>query len=108
MHGFSSGSQTQHRLNSCGARAELLLGMWDLPGPGIEPVSPALAGGLFTTEPPVKLRAVILNGEVGEGSLGGAIWAKPEGGEKLAMRRSGERVPKYRTHVKKQKNTNSY
>ena len=66
--------------------------MWDLPGPGIEPVSPALAGGLFTTEPPVKLRAVILNGEVGEGSLGGAIWAKPEGGEKLAMRRSGERV----------------
>ena len=28
--------------------------MWDLPGPGIEPVSPALAGGLFTTEPPGK------------------------------------------------------
>ena len=25
--------------------------MWDLPGPGIEPVSPALAGGFFTTEP---------------------------------------------------------
>ena len=28
--------------------------MWDLPGPGIEPVSPALAGGFFTTEPPGK------------------------------------------------------
>ena len=26
--------------------------MWDLPGPGIEPVSPALAGGFFTTESP--------------------------------------------------------
>ena len=27
---------------------------WDPPGPGIEPVSPALAGGFFTTEPPGK------------------------------------------------------
>ena len=26
----------------------------DLPGPGIEPVSPALAGRFFTTEPPGK------------------------------------------------------
>ena len=25
---------------------------WDLPDPGIEPVSPALAGGFFTTELP--------------------------------------------------------
>ena len=24
---------------------------WDLPRPGIEPVSPALAGGFYTTEP---------------------------------------------------------
>ena len=28
--------------------------MWDLPGPGIEPMSPALAGRFFTTEPPGK------------------------------------------------------
>ena len=28
--------------------------MWDLPGPGLEPVSPAWAGGFFTTEPPGK------------------------------------------------------
>ena len=28
--------------------------MWDLPGPGIKPMSPALAGGFFTTEPPGK------------------------------------------------------
>ena len=28
--------------------------MWDLPGPGIEPVFPALAGGFLTTAPPGK------------------------------------------------------
>ena len=28
--------------------------MWVLPGPGLEPVSPALAGGLPTTVPPGK------------------------------------------------------
>ena len=28
--------------------------MWDLPGPGVEPVSPALAGGFLTTAPPGK------------------------------------------------------
>ena len=28
--------------------------MWDLPAPGLEPVSPALADGLFTAEPPRK------------------------------------------------------
>ena len=34
--------------------AQLLCSLWDLPGSGIEPVSPALAGRLFTTEPPGK------------------------------------------------------
>ena len=29
----------------------------DLPDPGIEPKSPALAGGFFTTEPPGKAQA---------------------------------------------------
>ena len=28
--------------------------MWNLPGPGIEPVSPALAGRFSTTGPPGK------------------------------------------------------
>ena len=41
----------KHRLNSCGAQAYLLHSMWGLPGPGIEPVSPASAAGFFTTEP---------------------------------------------------------
>ena len=31
-------------LSSCGARAQPLRDMWDLPGPGLKPVSPALAG----------------------------------------------------------------
>ena len=44
----------EHRLSTCGARASLLHSMWDLPGPGIEPVSPALAGRFLTTEPPGK------------------------------------------------------
>ena len=41
-------------LPSCGAGAQLFYSMSDLPGPGIEPMSPALAGRFFTTEPPEK------------------------------------------------------
>ena len=51
----SCGSQApEHRISSCGARVQPLYSMWDLPGPGLEPVSPALAGGLPTTAPPGK------------------------------------------------------
>ena len=42
------------RLSNCGSRAQLLRGMWDLPRPGREPVSPALAGRFSTTAPPGK------------------------------------------------------
>ena len=42
------------RLSNCGSRAQLLCGVWDLPRPGLEPVSPALAGRLSTTAPPGK------------------------------------------------------
>ena len=42
------------RFSNCGSRAQLLRGMWDLPGPGLEPVTPALAGGFLTTAPPGK------------------------------------------------------
>ena len=44
------------RLSSCGSRAQLLHGMWDLPRTGLEPASPALAGRLSTTAPPGKPR----------------------------------------------------
>ena len=51
----------EHRLqtrrltgSNCGSRAQLLRGMWDLPRPGLEAASPALAGRLSTTAPPGK------------------------------------------------------
>ena len=53
----------EHRLqtrrpSSCGSRAQLLRGMWDPPRPGLEPVSPALAGRLPTTALPGKPSSV--------------------------------------------------
>ena len=54
--GFSGcGSRAlEDSLHSCGTEASLLSSMWDLPGSGIEPTSPALAGRLYTTEPPAR------------------------------------------------------
>ena len=52
------------RLSNCGSRAQLLRGMWNLPRPGLEPMSPALAGRFSTTAPPgksVMLKILILN-----------------------------------------------
>ena len=48
------------RLSSCGSQAQLLRSMWDPPRPGLEPVSPALAGRLSTTAPPGKPKYTIL------------------------------------------------
>ena len=45
-----SRAQTQY----CGPQAWLLHSMWDPPRSGIEPMSPALAGRFFTTEPTGK------------------------------------------------------
>ena len=44
----------KRRLSTCGSRAQLLRGTWDLPRPGLEPVSPALTGRFSTTAPPGK------------------------------------------------------
>ena len=54
--GFSScGSWApERRLSSCGARAQLFRGVWDPPRPGLEPMSPAWAGGFLSTAPPGK------------------------------------------------------
>ena len=41
-------------LSSCGTWAYLLRSMWDLPGPGLKPVSPALASRFLTTVPSGK------------------------------------------------------
>ena len=51
------------RLSNCGSRAQLFRGMWDLPRPGLEPVSPALAGRLSTTAPPGKPNSLFLKFE---------------------------------------------
>ena len=51
----SCGSQAlEHRLNSCGAWAQLLCGIRDFLRPGIKRLSTALAGTVFTTEPSGK------------------------------------------------------
>ena len=57
------------RLSSCGARAQLLCSMWDLPRPGREPVSPALAGRLSTTAPPGKPHNFFLTEKISRTSL---------------------------------------
>ena len=49
-----------HRLSSCGSWAQLLRGMWDPPRPGLEPMSPALAGRFSTTAPPGKPPIIVL------------------------------------------------
>ena len=46
---------------SWGAWAWLLPGMWNLPRPGIEPMSPALAGEFLTTGPRGKSLSNTLN-----------------------------------------------
>ena len=51
---FAASLVAERRLSNCGSRAQLLHGMWDLPRPGLEPVSPALAGRFSTTAPPGK------------------------------------------------------
>ena len=52
QHMSSCGSWTlEHGLSSCGPWAQLFRVMWNLPGPGIEPVSSTLAGGFLSTVP---------------------------------------------------------
>ena len=52
---FSCGAQALERgPSSGGAQAELLHDMWDLPRPGVKPVSPSLAGAFLTIGLPGK------------------------------------------------------
>ena len=77
------------RLSNCGTRAQLIRGMWDLPRPGLEPVSPALAGRFSTTAPPGKPRNIALKIQMnrphknlhmniyGSFFINAKIWRKP-------------------------------
>ena len=49
-----------------GLSALLLRGMWDFPGPGLQHVSPALAGGFLTTAPPGKSLSLSSEGSAQE------------------------------------------
>ena len=44
LSGMEASVAAARGLSSCGSQAYLPFGMWDLPGPGIEPVAPALQG----------------------------------------------------------------
>ena len=57
------------RLSNCGSWAQLLCGMWDLPRPGLEPVSSALAGGFSTTAPPGKPDFKVFKSSRGDSNL---------------------------------------
>ena len=62
------------RLSNCGSRAHLLRGMWDLPRPGLEPVSPALAGRLSTTAPPGKPQSHVFLRKLREANISVCIY----------------------------------
>ena len=49
-----------HRLSCCGTWASLLCSMWDPLGPGIEPMSLALASGFLTTGLPGNSKPMLL------------------------------------------------
>ena len=51
---FRSTGSRRTGFSRCGSQAELLHGSWNLPGPRIEPVSPALVGRFLSTAPPGK------------------------------------------------------
>ena len=58
------------RLSNCGSRAQPPRGIWDLPRPGLKPVSPALAGRFSTTAPPGKPTLSILSWHCNNGYSG--------------------------------------
>ena len=66
------------RLSSCGSRAQPLRGMWDPPRPGLEPVSPALAGRFSTTVPPGK-PPFLASEQREQALLGLFFWSVPVG-----------------------------
>ena len=52
----------EHRLSNCGTWAQLPCSSGDLPGPGIEPAFPALAGSFLTSGPSGKSHSYVFEG----------------------------------------------
>ena len=65
------------RLSSCGSRTQSPRGMWDPPRPGLEPVSPALAGRFPTTASPGKPLSSAFEEECSKGHLTCCLDTKP-------------------------------
>ena len=66
---------------SCGARASLPRSMWDLPRPGIEPLSPAWQDVFLTSGPPRKPCTKLLKHKIFE------FWLSPQ--EVIAVQNTG-------------------
>ena len=60
-HSLGLPGSRAHGLSSCGVWTWSPCSMWNLPGSGIKPISPALAGGFLTTGPPGKSSSLILS-----------------------------------------------
>ena len=67
--------------SSCGTRALLSRRAWDLPGPGIEPVFHALAGGFLTTEPPGKPQRILHVTDIEMNGKVAGVWRNGRSGE---------------------------
>ena len=50
----------EHGLSSHGAWLSCCTYTWTLTGPGVEPMSPALAGGFLSTAPPGKSKMLLI------------------------------------------------
>ena len=60
LQGMQASVATAQGFSSGGSQTQLAYGLWDLPGPGIEPVSLPLHGGFLTTGSPAKPSNIIL------------------------------------------------
>ena len=82
---------------SWGTRAQLPRGIWDPPGPGIEPVSPASQGGFSTTGPLGKPPGSVLESGRSPGEGNGSLlqclaWEIPWTEEPGGLQSMGLRV----------------
>ena len=93
------------RLSSCGSRAQLHRGMWDLPRPGLEPAFPALAGRFSTTVPPGKPCSQTFNNKGTIFNMGKYTWLSPDLNQKKHLAQQCNHTALYRTFHRSTQNT---